>query len=464
MQNTRNNGKIEIMKKLICITITINLLVSTVKAQQLPLSSLYNVNKFQINSAYAGFNGCLEGYLSHRSQWVGLNGAPTTQYLSLHSGVGKNMGLGANIVYDKTDIISKFSGSLSYAYRVKLGQEHNLRFGFSLGLYQVNINPFNAIIEDISDEIIVSGNQASKAFNNEFSLYYNYKKLELGVSIPQIVETNASFNLTSNDGSFGLKRHVISTLSYDVSLSEKLSFQPSLLYKTFNGTQNQLDINGQITYNKLISIGVGYRTEAGLLARFGLTIQDLFMVGYAYEFTSSDISLAASGSHEIMLGIKFCKDKDKKIVPIVEPEPIVEEKKIEEIIEEIKPVIEKVVIEKKEEEFDKSVFNVKVQFPLNNNEIDNSFNEPLDRIVKTMKDNPNLKINIIGHSCDLGSTQIKEKIANQRAENVKAYLTRKGIDATRISPKGASDSQQIAPNTSEANRQKNRRVVFILIK
>ncbi|MBL4592880.1 MAG: PorP/SprF family type IX secretion system membrane protein [Flavobacteriales bacterium] len=460
------------MKKLLYIIIAISIFVSTAKAQQLPLSSLYNVNKFQINSAYAGFNNCLEGYLSHRSQWVGINGAPTTNYLSIHSGVGKNMGLGANIVYDKTDIISKFSGGLSYAYRIQLGQEHNLRFGISAGLYQVNINLSNAIVDDVNDEIVLGGNQSSIAFNNDFSLFYNYKKLQIGVSIPQILATNAKFNLSNTEGGFGLKRHIVSYLGYDANISKKLSLQPSVLYKTFNGRQNQIDFNGQITYNKMLFIGAGYRTNAGLLARFGMNIKELFTVAYAYEFSSGDIGSVSSGSHEIMLGIKFCKDKNEKVVevvPVIEPEFIFKEKEIERPAREeetLEPTPEPILVseEKIEEpkELDRSVFDLKVEFPLNNTKFSDSFKASLDKIVKVMVENPDLKVEIIGHSCDLGSNKVKENIAKDRANVVKAYLVQKGVNTNNISTKGMSDSQQVVANTSEQNRQQNRRVEFVL--
>ncbi len=96
-------------------------------------------------------------------------------------------------------------------------------------MYQISTTLSNGIVDDISDDIIVSGNQSSMAFNNDFSIYYNYKKLEVGVSIPQIVETNASFDLATNNGGFGLKRHIVSTVGYDFEVSEKVSFQPSIL-------------------------------------------------------------------------------------------------------------------------------------------------------------------------------------------------------------------------------------------
>jgi type IX secretion system PorP/SprF family membrane protein len=468
------------MKKLLYNTLIISLLVSSLKAQQLPLTKLYNVNKFQTNSAYAGFNNCTESYLSHDSQWVGIEGSPTIQYLSTHSGLRKNMALGANLVFDKTDIISKFSGALSYAYHIKLNQYQNIRFGLSAGIYQVYINPSNAIIEDVTDDIIVSGTQSRTAFKNDLSAYYNYRKLEIGVAIPQIFGTTANFDKENIEGNFGLTRCIISTINYDIDLPEKFSFQPSLFYQSSNGYKNQFDINGQITYNRLLSVGVGYRTDAGMLARIGLTIKESLMIAYAYEFSSRNYGLVSNRSHEIMVGIKFCRDKNKKLItfiskvnkkPIianVEPQALRDAEALPIIADEI--VVEEVKInvltyERAKElpsEIEAKVFDIKIQFPLNNDNIDNSFYTALDEIANVMLDNSELSLRIIGHSCDLGSNQVKENISIKRAEDVKEYLIKQGVEASRMVTIGMSDTQQIVPNTSETNRQKNRRVEFIL--
>lgn len=456
------------MKKIIYIS-TFIFFANTVIAQQLPITSLYNVNKFQINSAYAGFNNCTEGYLSHRAQWTGINGTPTTNFLSIHSGINKNMGLGANIAFDKTNLISKFSGSIAYAYRIKLGVQHNLRLGLSAGIYQIGIRPGDAIVDDITDDIVVGGNQSSTAFKNNFSFFYNYKSFELGVSIPQVIETNADFNVASGNGSFALKRHFITYAGYDMKLNDKFSLQPSVLYKTFNGDKNQLDINGQVIYNSFISIGVGYRTNAGLLARFGVNVKNLVTLAYAYEFPRNNTNSLASKTHEIMLGIKFCKSKQEKIVD-VQPEPIIEEVPTPEPIVETPiakeiPVIEPApVIEEKPQpkEIDLSAFNASIKFSLDNVTIDDKFKTDLNKIINTLKENPNLNIKIIGHSCDMGTEQVKKDISVKRAQIVQKYIIDNGISSNRLEVIGKSDSESLAPNNSITNRQQNRRVEFMI--
>tara|TARA_B100000809_G_scaffold99695_1_gene98260 strand:- start:1777 stop:3261 length:1485 start_codon:yes stop_codon:yes gene_type:complete len=473
------------MKKIFYITVLSALLGGSLSAQQLPLSSLYNVNKFQHNSAYAGFSDCLEGYLSHRTQWVGVAGAPTTNYLSLHSGVGKNMGLGVNLALDQTDIISKFSGSLSYAYKVKLGMEHNIRFGLSGGIYQITTNVSNAIVDDISDEIVVGGNQSSMAFKNDFSIYYNFKKLELGISIPQILETNAKYDLSSAEGSFSQSRHIVGYLGYDIPVSEKLSLEPSVFYRTANGKQSQLDINAQLNYNKTFFVGAGYRTNAGPLARFGMNLKETFVVAYAYEFTNNSISSYSGGSHEIMLGVTFCKDQAKGNVVKVEPvgEPIVKEEVQQEVVaeiikEEVKPIVEEPVVEDVKSaptvepstlEDNNVVNDLNAEFNERNsiiryaiNSSDNSVSENekmiVDKVVEVLKNNPEIKLIVTGHSCDKGSEEINKTFSKKRAQRIANLVTKKGVDSSRVTILSKGESTPLKPNTSEANRAENRRV------
>jgi len=323
------------MKALIYISLA-GLFITNLYAQQVPLSTLYTTNRFQINSAYAGFNPCTEGYISHRSQWVGVGGAPQTSFLSLHTNLGKSLGIGTNISLDKTDLITNFTGDLALSYGFHLGREHHIRLGVSGGMFQVNTSTRGAIVEDQTDEIVMSGNQRKTAFKNEFSIYYGFKKLEIGFSVPQIIETETSNQFGSNPGGFGLARHFVTYAGYKFDLTEKLELEPSVVYKTQDGSTNQFDINAQVTYNKMVYVGMGYRTSAGVLARVGMNIKDLFVVSYAYEFPGANIGSYSKGSHEIMIGIKLCRERDDEVVELVKAdEQVVETAKTETKADEI---------------------------------------------------------------------------------------------------------------------------------
>jgi outer membrane protein OmpA-like peptidoglycan-associated protein/tetratricopeptide (TPR) repeat protein len=87
-------------------------------------------------------------------------------------------------------------------------------------------------------------------------------------------------------------------------------------------------------------------------------------------------------------------------------------------------------------------------------------NAELDRLVKLMKDVPTLKIEISGHTDNTGSATLNETLSQSRAEAVVAYLTSKGIAASRMTAKGYGSSKPIASNNTEDGKQLNRRTEF----
>ncbi|MDT8273024.1 MAG: OmpA family protein [Desulfomonilia bacterium] len=85
----------------------------------------------------------------------------------------------------------------------------------------------------------------------------------------------------------------------------------------------------------------------------------------------------------------------------------------------------------------------------------------LQHVVTLMKDNPELVLEVQGHTDDQGSDDYNMKLSQQRAETVVTYLGLFGIDAGRLAPKGYGESTPVAPNTTEEGRAKNRRVELV---
>ena len=85
-------------------------------------------------------------------------------------------------------------------------------------------------------------------------------------------------------------------------------------------------------------------------------------------------------------------------------------------------------------------------------------NKGLNDVVKILKDNPDMKLNIDGHTDDIGSNATNQKLSETRANAVKTYMVSKGVDPSRINAVGHGEEMPIAPNTTAAGRQKNRRV------
>ena len=90
--------------------------ISASFAQQTRQSNHYNYNKFGFNTAYAGYSGCTEINFSHMNQWIKVDGAPTTNYLSANTRLGKNFGIGGNVMVDQSGMMRQFTSSIGASY------------------------------------------------------------------------------------------------------------------------------------------------------------------------------------------------------------------------------------------------------------------------------------------------------------------------------------------------------------
>ena len=87
----------------------------------------------------------------------------------------------------------------------------------------------------------------------------------------------------------------------------------------------------------------------------------------------------------------------------------------------------------------------------------------LNRLVELLNKQPEMKIEIHGHTDNTGSAELNVQLSEKRAETVKNYLIQKGIAADRVGSKGFGGSKPIADNSHEVTRKLNRRVEFVIV-
>ena len=112
---------------------------------------------------------------------------------------------------------------------------------------------------------------------------------------------------------------------------------------------------------------------------------------------------------------------------------------------------------------DQIVIHDKIQFETNKAVIKPESFGLMDEITAAVRDAPQIKkLSIEGHTDDVGSDKYNQKLSDQRAASVKAYLVEHGIDAGRLASKGWGESKPIADNKTEEGKEQNRRVEFII--
>lgn len=470
----------------------------TVSAQQTPLSNFYNFNEYLLNPAEAGAHNLVEGTASHRIQWQGIEGAPTTTFFGLHGALNDKMGIGAKVTVDQTDILKQFNAALSYAYRIKLNEKANLSFGVSGMMVQNSIGYGDAVIGNLADEVVNGGNESGIAFDAEAGAMLQYQKFRFGVASAHLFESGVGYDLPENggDGTFERVRQFSAYTSYEFDLSDNWTLEPFALVRNQGVESFQFEVNALTTWKETLHLGVGYRQEAGFIGRVGFQITDQIVAAYAYEMGTTGVASYSNGSHEFMLGYRLAKrtkDVKKELAPNmtdkkVEESPEVVQKKVEEAVEptiqiepkEVEAVVEKVeekivaktpVVEQKEVTEKAPVevltaFDKDIKFDFASAAKENSTigtNEGLDVIADYLKKNRGQRIRIEGHTCDRGNDEVNTFYSNKRANTVRDYLLAKGVNENQMEVKAMLDRDPKVPNTSEENRKQNRRVEIELL-
>jgi len=118
-------------------------------AQQDPQFTQYMYNTMSVNPAYAGSNGHLTALLLHRSQWVGVNGAPNTQVLAVDTPLENKLGVGGIISRDALGPSSEISVDGNVSYTIQLDSANSkLSFGMKLGGRIFDVDFSKGLTED----------------------------------------------------------------------------------------------------------------------------------------------------------------------------------------------------------------------------------------------------------------------------------------------------------------------------
>src|SRR5450432_2903071 len=321
-------------------------------AQQQPYYTQYIMNNFILNPALAGIENYWDFKVSYRNQWVGLNGAPTTLYLTINTPLGKtaydyetpttvpdlqsknlsakqflmeytappaHSGIGFTILNDKTGPLSRIAAYGSYAYHIPVGLKTSLSFGLSLGVQEVIVDE-TAV--DFGQANPVDPAVAGSGYLNKLEpdvnagLWLSNKSFFVGLSAQQIIAVPInSSNGTSSGGvellTGKLIPHTFLTAGYKILISDDVSLLPSVMVRYVQPLPVGFDVNAKIQYQDLLWVGFSYRYQGGFAGMFGVNISSTVNLGYSYDYTTTQLNTVSSGTHEIVLGFLWRKNKNK---------------------------------------------------------------------------------------------------------------------------------------------------------
>lgn len=283
-------------------------------AQQDAQYTQYMYNTLAVNPAYAGSRGQWGISVLHRSQWIGLDGAPSTQTLNINGPVSNKVGIGLSIVHDEignnTNQNTYFDATFSYT--ISIMENSNLSFGLKAGGHSLNVD-YNRL-RNYRPNTITSRDLYKKFSPNVGAgIYYHTPKFYVGLSIPNLLETehfDESGEGTSNVATERMNWYLIS--GYVFELNTTLKFKPAFLIKAVQGTPLQADFSANFLLNEKFTLGAAYRWDAALSALFGFQFSDQLLLGLAYDREISELGGTQfnDGSFELFLRYEFNK-KDK---------------------------------------------------------------------------------------------------------------------------------------------------------
>lgn len=283
------------------------LLVSLISgAQHDPLVSQYMLNGLVLNPAYTGSREVFTANALYRNQWVGFDGAPVTQVVSVHTPLkNKSIALGALFSNEKIGVSNSTSLNGNVAYRIEMDQA-KLSFGISAGI--------NLLSSSLTDLTTTEGNDNAFAGDLRSNLqpdfgagvYYYSKKYFVGLSVPRIISrqyliSDDKLDIQSEAGIHNFILHG----GYLFTLSDQFKLKPSSLLR-FSPTGNyQFDLNANLIYKDFFWLGFSYRHNESVVALLEIQINEQFRVAYAYDYSLSIFRKYSSGSHEIGLQYEF---------------------------------------------------------------------------------------------------------------------------------------------------------------
>lgn len=282
-------------------------------AQQDAQFTQYMYNTINVNPAYAGSRGAMSIFALHRTQWVGLDGAPTTNAVSINTPFNNSrLGLGVSIINDKIGPTHENTISTDLSYTIPTSEAVKLSFGL-----KATANLFDLDINRLNPE--QSGDQKLQGYNNKISpnigagIYLHSDKAYLGISVPNFIESNRY-----NDNEVAIYKEKISyylIAGYVMDLSYNLKFKPALLTKMVQGAPLQVDVSGNFLFNDKFTVGLAYRWSAAMSAMVGFQVSDALYIGYGYDLETTKLDNYNSGSHEIFLRYEIFKNNNKITTP-----------------------------------------------------------------------------------------------------------------------------------------------------
>lgn len=309
------------------LILTLAVLPAAMVAQTEPvLTDYFRVPSF-FNPAAAGDTDFIRLRAGSRMQWLGIDGAPRDFIVAADTPFrlfGQRFGTGAVMLQETIGLYSTLNVSAQLAYRRKIGKKGlTLSGAVQVGYLTQSFKGSEVFIPDdddfheSTDEAIPTSDVTGSSVDLAAGLWVTHPKFYAGLSCSHLtapvikMKREGSENTEEQNYEFQFSRTLYFMAGSNIPIKNTLfEIVPSVLVKSdfaFTGGE----ITARARYRKMFSVGIGYRWDDAVIATLSAEIKN-FYIGYRYDYATSAIRQASSGSHEVFIGYSLKLDLSEK--------------------------------------------------------------------------------------------------------------------------------------------------------
>ena len=299
------------MKRLY-IFIAASLILTRLIAQQDPLMGDYQFNQLFLNPAYSGVNDRTSFDLKYRTQWIGVEGAPNTAFLSGTTSLLKNhIGVGFTLIHDQIGINRNTEFNTTYAYQLDLIRDMKLSFGMSAGLIALQYDYEKLNLDDLTDEDFLNTDQEITTLNIGTGLFLSGQNYYLGLSVPRLLKVTETANEVN---STRYNTHYYISGGYLPDLTFFFKLKPYFLLRVAEDSPMSLDVGATTIWGDMLRVGLFTRDLHVFGLNTYLVLSDGIRVGYTGELATNNAPSTEFSTHEVSVGIdlQLFGDQEKR--------------------------------------------------------------------------------------------------------------------------------------------------------
>lgn len=310
------------MMKRVIILLLVVMSSNAVVAQQEAMISQYMFNELYINPAYAGSHEYFDISGLYRTQWVDFDGAPVTQLFNFEGPLmNRKLGIGLNLVNDDIGDTHQFevNGNFAYHFDFDKQQKNRLSIGIRAGVSNYTARLTETAVIDQSDPVFNRNIEGEWIPKFGAGIYYYGENKYAGISIPNLYTADDPLRLNVDsinyEDEFYFENHVFANAGIIFPISNTVKLKPNVLVKYQQAAPIEVDISANFLIREILWLGGSYRTDDAVVGMVEVNITPQLRLGYAYDFTITEIADYSSGSHEVLLGYRLGKDVIKSKSP-----------------------------------------------------------------------------------------------------------------------------------------------------